>query len=55
MGALSVTAGQEIFLIPNQVGIVGISIMLSHLTGLSSGAFLFVLNRPVFTGYNNNL
>lgn len=47
--------GLEIFLIPNQVidgGITGISIMLSHLTGLNLGIFLFILNLPfVFMGH----
>ncbi|EJR27789.1 hypothetical protein IIG_04816 [Bacillus cereus VD048] len=47
--------GLEIFLIPNQVidgGITGISIMLSHLTGLNLGVFLFLLNLPfVFMGH----
>ncbi|SEN41968.1 Uncharacterized membrane-anchored protein YitT, contains DUF161 and DUF2179 domains [Lihuaxuella thermophila] len=51
LGAVLVAVGLEIFLVPNQVidgGIVGISIILSHLTGLSLGAFLFVLNIPFF-------
>lgn len=51
LGAVLVAVGLEIFLVPNQVidgGIVGISIILSHLTGLSLGAFLFVLNMPFF-------
>ncbi len=47
--------GLGIFLIPNQVidgGITGISIMLSHLTGLNLGIFLFILNLPfVFMGH----
>jgi uncharacterized membrane-anchored protein YitT (DUF2179 family) len=51
LGAALVAVGLEIFLVPNQVidgGIVGISIILDHLTGLSLGAFLFVLNIPFF-------
>ncbi|MBH8605848.1 YitT family protein [Thermoactinomyces sp. CICC 10522] len=51
LGAVLVAVGLEIFLVPNQVidgGITGISIMLSHCTGLSLGAFLFVLNMPFF-------
>lgn len=51
LGSILVAVGLEIFLVPNNVidgGIVGISIMLSHLTGLSLGAFLFVLNMPFF-------
>lgn len=41
--------GLEIFLIPNHVidgGITGISIMLSHVTGIKLGIFLFLLNLP---------
>lgn len=55
IGALLMATGLEIFLIPNQVidgGITGISIMLSHLTGLNLGVFLFLLNLPfVFMGH----
>ncbi|KAB7709260.1 DUF2179 domain-containing protein [Bacillus aerolatus] len=47
--------GLEIFLVPNQVidgGITGISIMLSHITGLKLGIFLLILNLPfVYLGY----
>lgn len=41
----------EIFLVPNGIidgGIVGISIMLSHISGIKLGLFLFVLNLPFF-------
>jgi uncharacterized membrane-anchored protein YitT (DUF2179 family) len=51
LGAILVAIGLEIFLVPNQVidgGIVGISIMLSHLSGWNLGLFLFVLNLPFF-------
>ncbi|MDQ0242699.1 uncharacterized membrane-anchored protein YitT (DUF2179 family) [Bacillus fengqiuensis] len=55
IGALLMATGLEIFLVPNQVidgGITGISIMLSHLTGIDLGIFLFILNLPfVFLGY----
>lgn len=55
IGALLMATGLEIFLVPNQVidgGITGISIMLSHLTGVNLGIFLFALNLPfVFLGY----
>ena len=55
LGALLMAVGLEIFLIPNQVidgGVTGISIMLSHLTGLKLGIFLFLLNLPfVYLGY----
>ncbi|WP_273702677.1 YitT family protein [Thermoanaerobacter sp. A7A] len=39
----------EIFLVPNNIidgGITGISIMLSYLTKLLLGAFIFLLNIP---------
>ncbi|RAL24616.1 YitT family protein [Thermoflavimicrobium daqui] len=51
LGAVLVAVGLEIFLIPNQVidgGIVGISIILSHLTKINLGILLFVLNIPFF-------
>jgi uncharacterized membrane-anchored protein YitT (DUF2179 family) len=49
IGAALVSVGLEIFLIPNQVidgGIVGVSIILSHLTSINIGLFLFLLNLP---------
>lgn len=51
IGAILMGVGLEIFLIPNSImdgGITGISIILSHLTGLSLGIFLFILNIPFF-------
>jgi uncharacterized membrane-anchored protein YitT (DUF2179 family) len=55
IGALLMATGLEIFLVPNKVidgGVTGISIMLSHVTGLKLGIFLFLLNLPfVFLGY----
>ncbi|WP_078549080.1 YitT family protein [Litchfieldia alkalitelluris] len=55
LGAVLMAVGLEIFLVPNQVidgGIVGISIILSHLTGWKLGLFLFTLNVPFFyVGY----
>jgi uncharacterized membrane-anchored protein YitT (DUF2179 family) len=55
LGALLMAVGLEIFLIPNQVidgGVTGVSIMLSHITGLKLGVFLFILNLPfVYLGY----
>ncbi|WP_226537255.1 YitT family protein [Fictibacillus halophilus] len=54
-GAILMAVGLEIFLVPNNVidgGIAGISIMASHLSGLSLGIFLFALNLPfIFIGY----
>ncbi|GGH85177.1 uncharacterized membrane-anchored protein YitT (DUF2179 family) [Pullulanibacillus pueri] len=47
----------EIFLVPNGIidgGITGISIMLSHITGLALGLFLFLLNLPfMILGYKH--
>ncbi|WP_233522925.1 YitT family protein [Peribacillus saganii] len=55
IGALLMATGLEIFLVPNKVidgGVTGISIMLSHLTGMKLGIFLFLLNLPfVYLGY----
>ena len=55
MGALIAAIGLELFLIPNNVidgGIVGISIMMSSITGLSLGVFLVLLNIPfLYLGY----
>lgn len=51
LGACLVAVGLEIFLVPNRIidgGIVGISIMLSHLSGIRLGLFLFFLNLPFF-------
>lgn len=55
LGASLVSVGLEIFLVPNRIidgGIVGISIITAHLTGLPLGLFLFLLNLPfLFIGY----
>ncbi|WP_047151109.1 YitT family protein [Aneurinibacillus tyrosinisolvens] len=55
LGAALVSVGLEIFLVPNHIidgGIVGISIILSHLTGMQLGIFLFLLNLPfLLLGY----
>ncbi|WP_257985879.1 YitT family protein [Bacillus sp. M6-12] len=55
IGALLMATGLEIFLVPNNVidgGVTGISIMLSHITGMKLGIFLFLLNLPfVYLGY----
>ncbi|GIN88745.1 membrane protein [Heyndrickxia sporothermodurans] len=51
IGAILMAVGLEIFLVPNSVidgGITGISIMLSHITTLPLGLFIFVLNLPFF-------
>jgi len=55
LGAFIVAIALEEFLVPNRIidgGIVGISIILAHLTGWSLGLFLFVLNLPfLLIGY----
>ncbi|ASS73904.1 hypothetical protein CIG75_02210 [Tumebacillus algifaecis] len=55
LGASLVSVGLEIFLVPNRIidgGIVGLSIIASHLSGLSIGLFLLVLNLPfLIIGY----
>jgi uncharacterized membrane-anchored protein YitT (DUF2179 family) len=55
VGAVLMAVGLEIFLVPNKVidgGIVGISIILSHLLGMNLGLFIFLLNiRFFFIGY----
>lgn len=55
IGASIMAVGLELFLVPNQImdgGIVGISIISSHLLSLPLGLFIFVLNIPfIFLGY----
>lgn len=55
IGAVLASIGLEFFLIPNNIidgGIVGISIMASHLTSIPLGVFTFILNIPFFViGY----
>lgn len=55
IGAMIMAVGLELFLVPNQImdgGIVGISIIISHLLSLPLGLFIFVLNIPfIFLGY----
>jgi uncharacterized membrane-anchored protein YitT (DUF2179 family) len=54
-GAVLVSVALEIFLVPNHIidgGITGISIMVSHLTGIPLGIFLTLLNLPfLIIGY----
>lgn len=50
-GAIIMGVGLELFLVPNDLldgGIVGISIILSYLTGFKLGAVIFILNIPFF-------
>jgi hypothetical protein len=55
IGALFVSIALEIFLVPNKIidgGIVGVSIMMSFLTGLKLELFLLILNLPfLYLGY----
>jgi uncharacterized membrane-anchored protein YitT (DUF2179 family) len=51
LGAILMGVGIEEFLVPNKIldgGIVGISIILSHFTGVRLGLFIFILNIPFF-------
>lgn len=55
LGAVIAASGLEFFLIPNQMidgGIVGISILLSHITDISLSIFIVLLNLPfLYLGY----
>ena len=55
LGSFLAATGLEEFLVPNQVidgGVVGISIMLNHLTQIPLGVYLIVLNLPfLYLGY----
>ena len=55
-GALLVASALQLFLMKNNVidgGIVGVSILLSHMTSIEVGFFLLVLNTPFFfIGYS---
>lgn len=57
LGSAIAAVGLEIFLVPNNIidgGIVGISIITSHLTRLPLGLFTFVLNVPfLILGYRH--
>lgn len=55
IGSVVAAAGLEFFLIPNQIidgGTIGISILLSHVTGISLSVFIIALNLPfLYLGY----
>lgn len=55
LGSIFAAIGLEEFLVPNQIidgGVVGISIMASHLTSLPLSLFLVILNLPfIYIGY----
>lgn len=51
LGAILMAVALELFLVPNNLldgGIVGISIMASHLLKLPLGLFIFIINIPFF-------
>jgi len=54
-GAVLMAVALEVFLVPNEIidgGITGISIVLSKITALPLGIFLFIINLPfLFLGY----
>lgn len=55
IGSALFSVGLELFLVPNNIidgGIVGVSIILSYLTEVPLGLYLFVLNLPfLYIGY----
>lgn len=55
IGACITAIALSLFLVPNNIldgGIVGVSIIISHLTHLPLGVFIFLLNIPfIFLGY----
>jgi len=57
IGSILSAIGLEIFLIPNNIidgGVVGISIMLSHISQYPLGVFIFALNIPfLILGYKH--
>lgn len=57
IGAILFAAALEAFLVPNNVidgGIVGISLLVSHLSGINFGILLIVLNLPfLIMGYKH--
>lgn len=57
IGSIITAIGLGIFLIPNNIidgGVVGVSIMLSAITGLPFGAFLILINLPfLYLGYKH--
>jgi uncharacterized membrane-anchored protein YitT (DUF2179 family) len=55
IGSILVAVGLEIFLVPNQIidgGVVGISILLSYITGIPLSVYIVALNLPfLYIGY----
>jgi uncharacterized membrane-anchored protein YitT (DUF2179 family) len=56
LGSILAAVGLEIFLVPNRIidgGIIGISILFSHITQFPLSLFVVVLNLPfLYIGYN---
>ncbi|MEB3102790.1 YitT family protein [Paenibacillaceae bacterium T2] len=49
LGALLVAVGLELFLMPNDIidgGIIGLSMIFSHISGLQLAIFIFIFNLP---------
>lgn len=64
IGAVTVAAGLELFLVPNDFldgGVTGISIMLTHYFGLPLGVFIAILNTPfivltmIYSGWKSSV
>jgi uncharacterized membrane-anchored protein YitT (DUF2179 family) len=55
IGAMIAAIGLELFLVPNDIldgGVIGLSIIISELTGLNMSIFLIILNLPfLYIGY----
>jgi uncharacterized membrane-anchored protein YitT (DUF2179 family) len=55
IGSTLAAVALELFLIPNNIidgGVIGISLLTNHLTGLNFGILIFIFNLPfLFTGY----
>jgi len=55
LGAFLVAVGLDLFLVPNSVidgGVIGVSIILSHVTSVNLSVFIFLLNVPfLILGY----
>jgi uncharacterized membrane-anchored protein YitT (DUF2179 family) len=56
IGSILAAVGLEIFLVPNNIidgGVVGVSIIASHVSMVPLGFYIFVLNIPfLFFGYS---
>jgi len=51
LGGALIAVGVQFFLVPNQMvigGISGLAIILHYVTGLPTGALIFLINAPIF-------